>query len=146
MSLVQRIIAALEAGLWKFVRIVHSSNRDYPYHDYVDLYNPDDDNARLMPYAVGTSNVNLHGDQSKRFVSKRMLIWTTVDSIPVHFNDPRNVAIVLPIRTPDGTTAAITYGMEFHANINAVFVLIPIRTHVYIYCEGVLPEEARDAE
>lgn len=146
MTFMQRLIEALEARLWKFVRIVHSANHDYPYHDYFELKNENEQDTLKTMYTVGTGNVNAHGDQSKRFVSKRMLIWQEIEAVNFRLNDSRNVLITTPIRTPDGVVAMPVYGIELHANINVVYLEIPPERIAHIYCEGVLPEEARDAE
>jgi hypothetical protein len=97
-------------------------------------------------YAVGTNNVNAHGDQSKRFVSKRANIWTNNGEVTIRFNDSRNIAIPLPPKLCDLNGIILWYEKEFHANIASVYYSVPATFLLYMYFEGVLPEEARDAE
>lgn len=136
----------MNANVWRFFRAVFSANRDYPYHDYVLAENESEDDPLQVVYAVGSGNVDVHGDQSKRFVSKRMLLWTTDDFVHFRLNDSRNVRIPIPVASPDGVTAPIIFAIELHANINTVYVDLPTESELHIYCEGILPEEARDAE
>jgi hypothetical protein len=146
MSFIQRIIEALDARLWKFIRIVHSSNHDYPYHDYVTIDNSQGSGILEGVYAVGSSNVDAHGDQSKRFVSKRANMWYEVADTHVHFNDSRNVPISFPPIAWDAEGEPIYYEKEFYTNIAAVYYSIVQGDILHMYFEGVLPEEARDAE
>lgn len=146
MSFIQRIIEALDARLWKFIRIVHSANHDYPYHDYVCIDNSLGDDPISGSYAVGTNNVNAHGDQSKRFVSKRTNIWSDHDGDIVRFNDSRNVGIVLPFKATNIDADIMIWEKEFHTNISVVHYTVGDGNILCMYFEGVLPEEARDAE
>lgn len=146
MSFIQRIIEALDARLWKFIRIVHSANHDYPYHDFVTINNELGEESLNGMYAVGTSNVDLHGDQSKRFVSKHANLWCMNFATTVRFNDSRNVAIYLPAKLINSTDAVVWCEKEFHTNIAAVYYTVAAGDVLFMYFEGVLPEEARDAE
>lgn len=145
MSFIQRIIEALDAKLWKFIRIIHSANHDLPYHDYVYLINTTGDTLNGV-YKVGANNVDKHGDQSKFFVSKRANIWTDNDATTVQFNDSRNVAIALPPTLVDPTASFWLYKKDFYTNIAVVYYSLPNNSSLWMYFEGVLPEEARDAE
>jgi len=146
MSFVQRILEALDARLWKFIRIVHSANRDYPYHDYFFIENETGEDLNGC-YAVGSSNVDLHGDQSKRFVSKRALIWSDGPGTTITLNDSRNTPIMLKPDVYDGVAQNwMVCSLELHTNINTVFYHLHSGQTLCMYFEGVLPEEARDAE
>lgn len=133
MSFIQRMFARLESGLITFINAVTLANREYPYHDYHVF----DENSTIDTYVVGQNQIDAHGNQSKRFVSKSTLIHSTVDT-HVHFNDSKNVAV---------TILASTW-YEFKSNIWQVFTDIPSDEDVYIkfYFEGVLPNEARSPE
>ena len=146
MTYLQRLLEALESRVWKFVRIVHSTNHEYPYHDYKELVNEDEENSAIFHYVCGEGNVAAHGDQHKYFVSKRMLIWAMHPETYVQLNDSKNVAINIPLKFYDFTALQGVAEIELHTNINEIFVTVPAAKTVYVYCEGVLPEEARDAE
>jgi hypothetical protein len=94
-------------------------------------------------YAVGENNLNAHGDQSKRFVAKRTIFTSLVGVTVIHLNDSRNVAII-PIQNMDAINTI--YELELHTNIANVTYEVPIGATLYMYFEGVLPEETRDAE
>jgi hypothetical protein len=131
MSLIQRLEAWLNANVWRFFRAVFSANRDYPYHDYLCVT----DTTPTGFYEVGQNQINCHGNQSKRFVSKSTLIIATED-VQVRFNDAKNVVIDL--------LANVLY--EFKSNIWQVFFWTPDEDKaIHFYFEGVLPDEARTA-
>jgi hypothetical protein len=132
LSTLLELISKVKVGVWQFWRAVLSANHDYPYHDYhhasVGTTNPF--------YIVGSNQINAHGAQHKLFVSKSTLIYSTEDT-DVHFNDSRNVAV--------GILANTWY--TFYSNIAAVYFTIPNQDKdLYLYFEGVLPEEARSPE
>jgi hypothetical protein len=125
-------ISKVRVGIWQFVRLVLSANRDYPYHDHhvasSQTTNPF--------YIVGSNQIDAHGAQHKLFVSKSTLVFSNVDT-HVHFNDSRNVAVAI--------LAATWY--TFYSDIAAVYFPIPDEDEVLLlYFEGVLPEEARSPE
>jgi hypothetical protein len=125
-------ISKVRVGIWQFVRLVLSANRELPYHDYhvasSQTTNPF--------YIVGSNQINAHGAQHKLFVSKSTLVYSTEDT-HVHFNDSRNVAVAI---------LALTW-YEFKSNIAAVYFPIPGSDQgLLLYFEGVLPEEARSPE
>lgn len=132
--------------LWRFFRVIALTNRDFPYHDYFELTNEDEENDLNGCYQVGTSNVDKQGDQHKRFVAKRTVIWADTPSTSVRLNDSKNVEVFLPIIFIDVASNNLRYGLECHANINEIHYTIPAEGTISIYCEGVLPDEARDAE
>lgn len=146
MTWVQTILAALEARLWKFVRAIISANHDYPYHDFIFIDNSESEEDLAGIYVVGTSNINAHGDQTKRFVSKHTNIWSDFIDNTVKFNDSRNVDVYLPIRAVDTVETMAIYEKEFHTNISSVHYNVVAGQRLWMYFEGVLPEEARDAE
>jgi hypothetical protein len=125
-------MAKVKIGVWQFWRLVGSMNREYPYHDYHVVSNQ----STLMFYVVGSNQQAAHGAQHKLFASKSTLIMSTEDT-HVHFNNTNNVAV--------GILANTWY--EFKSNIMAVYFPIPASgKYLYLYFEGVLPEEARDPE
>jgi hypothetical protein len=125
-------ISKVRVGIWQFVRLVLSANREYPYNDYHHVTNQSEN----MFYIVGSNQIDAHGAQHKLFVSKSTLVYSTEDT-HVHFNDSRNVADVI---------LALTW-YEFKHNIAAVYFPIPSSDNdLYLYFEGVLPEEARSPE
>jgi len=129
MSALNYVVEKLKSGVITFVNMVTLANRDYPYHDTQVVSTGD-----VGVYVVGDNNVNAHGNQSKRFVSKSTLIMSTA-AIDIYFNDSKNVAVSL--------VAGVWY--EFKSNIWQVFYdLTDIGEVVlYLYFEGVLPNEAR---
>lgn len=147
MSLTQRIEAWLEANIWRFFKAVFSSNRDYPYHDETAYDNTEGQDPLVGMYQVGSNNVDANGDQSKRFVSKRAILVGFPDPAEIRLNDSRNVALNhwLPYMF-DPTTPTSRWMMELHTNINAIYFSIPAGSALLMYFEGVLPQEARDAE
>jgi len=133
MATLLEAISKVKVGIWQFIRLVFSANRDYPFHDYKYLA----DGSEPAWYIVGSANVDARGDHSKLFVSKSTLIIVTQDTV-VRFNNTRNVA---------QTLRAANSPYEFYGNIWAVNVTdIGEGGAVYMYFEGVLPEEARAPE
>ena len=132
MSFTQRLLAALEAGLWKVVKVIIGANREFPYHDFKTL----DDGDEPVVYQVGKTQVDLQGDQKKFFVSKSTLIISDV-TCTIRFNSTDNAPITI---RPN-----IYY--EFLSNISKVYVsAIGTGGYIDMAFEGVLPQETRDAE
>ena len=132
MSTLLEAISKVKVGVWQFIRLVLSANRDYPYHDY-HYANSQTTNPF---YIVGSNQIDAHGAQHKLFVSKSTLIFST-EATHVHFNDSRNVAVAILANT----------WYTFYSNIAAVYFPIPgADKALYLYFEGVLPEEARSPE
>lgn len=146
MSFMQRIIDKLDAELWHFVRVIHSANHDYPYHDFVKIVNESSQDALVGSYNVGQANLNKQGDQHKLFVSKITNIFAGSSGTTIKLNDSKNVAIDLPIIIAETATSPRVYGKEFHTNISVVYYSISPGDVLYMHFEGVLPQEARDAE
>lgn len=132
MSYLNNVLELIAAGYSKFISLIVRSNRELNYHDHHHA----DETSTANAYVVGTNNVNAHGNQSKRFVSKSTLIYSTF-ATTVRFNDVRNQANAI---------LANTY-YEFKSNIWQVFFSIPEQEgDIYFWFEGVLPEEARSPE
>ena len=71
-----------------------------------------------------------------RFVSKSTLVYSTV-AADIKLNNTENVEIDI--------LADVLY--EFESNIHQIFYKYSAAEGtIYIYCEGVLPQEARGAE
>jgi len=129
LSFTQRLMANLQSGFLRFLSVIINANRDLNMHDYETATLT----ATYKPYSVGENNKDLHGDQSKLFVSKSTLIYSTVDA-DVKFNDMNSIEIDI--------LAGNFY--EFKSNIRKVFYKYSAEQGIiYIYCDGVLPEEAR---
>jgi hypothetical protein len=143
MSLTQRLEAWLNSNVWRFFRAVFNTNRDFPYHDYVVIDNSEGTGAINGVYQVGQSNMDLHGDQAKRFVSKRTLILCTDSSTVIVFNDSKNVPMI-PFYDQDTLNNLIR--QEYHTNIHAVYYSVATNDMLLMYFEGVLPQEARNPE
>jgi hypothetical protein len=119
----------IKSGLITFINVVTLANRDYPYHDALEI----SAGGTGLTYVVGQNQIDAHGNQAKRFVSKSTLIMSTEDT-NVKFNDSKNVNVPL--------VANVWY--EFKSNIWQVFYTTPTNgKYVYFYFEGVLPIEAR---
>lgn len=132
MSLSNRIVSIINAGIIRFLNIVTLANRDYPYHDFVTY----EDGEEPIAYRVGTNNQAVQGDQSKLFVSKSTMILSDVECT-VRFNHTAN--------TPITIRASVQY--EFMSNIVMVYVsAIATGGYIDLGFEGVLPDESRDAE
>lgn len=135
-----------QKGGWMFQKRTTNTNHSYPYHDYKALNIAVIDDEAEAHYVVGESNTDKRGDQHKKFVSKRMIITSTNVLAYIRLNHSGNIEIPLEVFTLDGTAEATYYRREFHTNITDVFVRVESSASVHIYCEGVLPEETRDAE
>lgn len=131
---------------WVFQKRVTSTNHDYPFHDFKSYENEEEEDSIIVCYRVGEGNVNAQGDQHKYFVAKRLLVYSADGQPYVRFNHSNNVTIPVSLIASDSAGGNFTWFMEFHANINIVWIVVPAQAQVNIYCEGVLPEEARDAE
>lgn len=128
----QTILDKIGGSIWNTIKAVFTANRDYPYHDAVTI----SDGSEPVVYQVGTNNQNANGDQQKRFVSKSTLIYSDVECT-IRFNDSGNTPI---------TILAETY-YTFKSNVTFVYVsAIASQGTLYMYFEGVLPQETRDAE
>lgn len=128
----KEIIDKLKEDIWHVIRAVFTANRDYPYHDYETATLT----STYKPYAVGDNNKDKHGSQSKLFVSKDTLIYSTVEA-DVKFNDAENVEIDI---------LANTY-YTFRCNISRIFYKYSSEEGtIYIWCDGVLPQEVRSSE
>lgn len=132
MSTLLEAISKVKVGVWQFIRLILSANREYPYNDY---HHADAQSTNGF-YVVGSNQIDAHGSQHKLFVSKSTLILSTEDT-HLHFNDSRNVAVTILMNT----------WYEFKHNVAAVYFPIPgADKDLYLYFEGVLPEEARSPE
>lgn len=146
MTFVQRVIEALDSGIFKFIKAVFSANHDYPFHDYKKVQNPDEENRQVMQYVVGEGNKDINGNQHKLFVSKRMLIWTYDNDTTIRLNDTNNVEIDLPLKIYTDSENEIMFAIELRTNISKVFISLAAEKNCYVYCEGVLPQETRNPE
>lgn len=145
MSLTQRIEVWLQSNLFKHLKLVTQTNRDYPYHDYHVFYQETGD-AVWLQWNIGEDNLNAHGDQKKMFVSKRLILWSAT-ALLFKLNSMNNVTITAkPIYYFDGSEAANAYEIEIHTNVSTVFVYAASEGEYFGYAEGVLPQETRDAE
>jgi hypothetical protein len=125
-------ISKVRVGIWQFVRLVLSANREYPYNDFHYI----DHQSTNRFYIVGSNQINRHGAQHKLFVSKSTLVYSTEET-DVTFNDSRNVVDLILANT----------WYEFKHNISSVYFPIPgADQFLLLYFEGVLPEEARSPE
>lgn len=107
-------------------------NHDYPYNDFAHF----DETSTKLSYIVGENNIGQGKDQKKYFVSKSTLIYCTEET-HVHFNNVNNVAITILANTL----------FTFWCDIKAIYVTaISQDKDLYIWTEGVLPQEVRDAE
>jgi len=126
------IASRIKAGLWTFSKLVFNSNNDLPYHDYYGAT----EQTTETSYVVGTNNKDARGTQSKLFVSKSTLIYATEDQT-IRFNNRNNTPITILANT----------WYTFVSNIYQVFFVVPSADKkLYLYFEGVLPEEARTPE
>ena len=107
-------------------------NHDFPFHDYYHA----NSQSTTTGYVVGTNNMGQGKDQKKRFVSKSTLIYCTEDT-HVHFNNSSNVAVTI-LANMWYTFFSNIYSIE-HAAITAT-------KDLYVYFEGVLPEDCGVAE
>lgn len=129
MSVFNYLVEKLRSGLITFINMVTLANRDFPYHDYETYATA----AVPAVHVVGRTNILTTGDQHKLFVSKSTLIMATGNAT-IRFNNTNNVLI--------GIVANTWY--EFKSNIKVIYIVTLADTsNIYIYCEGVLPEEQR---
>lgn len=129
MTYVQRLLEKLNAGLHAFVSVLINANRDFPYHDYETATTT----ATKVAYEVGENNRGLNAEQNKLFVSKSTLMYCTTNTY-VNLNSPQNVDVLL--------IANNFY--TFKSNIKSVFYrYVASEGIIYIWAEGVLPQEAR---
>ena len=107
-------------------------NHDYPYHDYKAF--TDSDNGTF--YTVGDANKYIDGDQHKNFVSKDTIFYC--DGVAtIRLNNAENVLITIP--------AALVVNLE--CNIHKIHIItVAADKTLYVYMEGVLPEECRYPE
>lgn len=132
MSLLDYLVGRLRRGVITFIHAVTLSHRDWPYHDFHTEATLED----YQTYRVGENNVGLNGDQHKLFVSKSTLIMATQDA-DVVFNHSNNAPILLLANN----------WYTFKSNIYQIHYARHETTgDIYIYCEGVLPQEARRPE
>lgn len=132
MSTLLDAIAKVKVSIWQFIRLVFSANREYPYHD---VWN-NDDYSDTGIYVVGSNQINAHGDQHKLFVSKSTLIFSEV-FLSLRFNSPKNEPVPILANT----------WYEFKSNIWTVYWDVgTLSGMLWLYFEGVLPEEARNPE
>lgn len=126
------LLGKVKVGVWQFWRLVGSMNREYPYHDCAHF----DEADTVLFYFVGHNQANTRGNQKKLFVSKSTLILCT-EATTVRFNNANNMAVPILANT----------WYEFKSNIHTVHtVAITQGEDLYLYFEGVLPEEARSPE
>lgn len=131
-GLLNRIVTLIGTNLIKFINLVFLANRDYPYFDYITIA----DTEEPKNYVVGSQNIGGGGDTRKLFVAKSTLIYCTANTY-VRFNNTNNVDTLLLANT----------WYEFMHNIGSIYVrAIGTDGVVYIYCEGVLPQEQRSPE
>lgn len=129
MSLLNKIASMVNTGVIQFLNLVGLANRDYPMHDYILVSDGEDP----YHYVVGKPNLDAGGDQKKLFVSKSTLMFATANTT-IRLNSTSNVTQLILANT----------WYEFHSNVRAVYVLdVGTDGTIYIYCEGVLPKEAR---
>ena len=132
MNALEYIVGRLKRGLITFIGMVSLAHRDWPYHDYEQTTTT----AAYKTYLVGANNRGGEGDQMKFFTSKSLLIFCTTNT-RVKFNHADNVVFTLLANT----------WYEFMSNIYAVhFTRFAEDGIIYIYAEGVLPQEARRPE
>lgn len=132
MSVLNYIVDKLKTGIITFINAVILANRDYPYFDYHHV----DENTVRNYYTVGHNQRAAGSVQTKLFVSKSTLIYCT-EATNVRFNDVRMPAVAI---------LALTW-YEFKHNIYQVFYDDISAGHdLYLYFEGVLPQEARPSE
>lgn len=132
MNVLDYIIGRLKRGVITFIGMVSLAHRDYPFHDYAS----DTTTSVYQTYRVGENNRGKRGDQMKLFTSKSLLIFCTTNTY-VKFNHANNVIQTLLANT----------WYEFMSNIYAVhYAYVADAGTIYLYPEGVLPQEARRPE
>ena len=132
MNVLEYIVGRLKRGLITFIGMVSLAHRDWPYHDYEKAATT----SAWQSYEVGDNNKSRSGDQHKFFVSKSTLIFCTTNA-RVIFNHDNNVVQVILANT----------WYEFMTNIYFIqYQYISEAGDIYIYTEGVAPNEARRPE
>lgn len=132
MSVTQRILACIDAGIHKFISLCISANRSLPFHDYETATMT----ATYKPYNVGENNQLGKGTQHKKFVSKSTLILAT-ENADIKLNNSENIEIDI---------LADTY-YEFKSDISVIFYKYSaVEGTIYIWTEGVLAQEGRNPE
>lgn len=132
MTLLNYVVTKLQSGFIEFINMVTLANRDYPYHDYESI----EDGSEPVIYQVGKNNMLGNNDQHKFFISKSTLIYSDV-ACTIRFNNTENIAIAILANT----------WYEFMSNISSVYVsAIASGGTIYMYFEGVLPQETRNPE
>jgi len=132
MTLAEYLLSKIKKGIISFVHLVSLANKDYPYFDYKTYA----DTEEPEMYNVGKDSITGESTQHKLFVSKSTLIIADVDCT-IQFNNTNNVVVDI--------IADILF--TFKHNIHAVNVLtIGAGGNIYMYFEGVLPNEARNPE
>ena len=132
MSVFDYVVARLKRGIITFIGMVTLAHRDWPYHDY----ETETTTSAYISYRVGKNNKQASGDQHKFFTSKSTLIYCTTNSYVI-FNHDNNVV---------QTILASTW-YEFMGNIFFIqYAYVTSAGTIYIYTEGVLPQEARRPE
>lgn len=102
------------------------ANHDFPYHDQATFLIGDIGSS----YVVGDNNVDAHGSQRKRFVSKSTLFHCTA-AAQVRFNHASNVVIDIP------ANVLIT----FVSNIREIHIVtVADQVTLYAWFEGALPD------
>jgi hypothetical protein len=117
----------------RFIPETRNMNRDYPFYDC----KVEEITTAVSSYAVGHNQVNAHGDQRKKFVSKSTLVYCTEDAYLI-FNNSKNVANYILANT----------WYEFKSNVYEVFYCtVQAQSAVIkLYFEGTMPAEARSPE
>lgn len=132
MEVINYIAARLKKGIITFVNMVSLAHRDFPYHDY----HTDTTEVTYQTYRVGENNYEASGDQHKLFVSKSLLVLATT-AADLKFNHANNVEI----------TILANNFYEFKSNIYQVHYKYDSEAGtIYLYPEGVLPQESRRPE
>lgn len=132
MSILDYILGRLQRGVITFINAVTLAHRDWPYHDFETATTT----STYQTYRVGENNDDGKGDQHKLFLSKSLLIYATTNSY-VKFNHADNVVITILANT----------WYTFMSNIYAVhYRYVSAEGTIYLYPEGVLPQEARRPE
>jgi len=132
MNVLEYIVGRLKRGLITFIGMVSLAHRDWPSHDYAKAATT----SAWKSYRVGENNKSAIGDQHKYFVAKSTLIFCTTNA-RVIFNHDSNVVQVILANT----------WYEFMTNIYFIqYQYISEAGDIYIYTEGVAPNEARRPE
>lgn len=130
-----KLIEKLAAKCHTFVHLHIGANHDLPYHDILFVDNSQGGTTLEGYYVVGENNVQAHGNQRKRFVSKHTYIRISDFTITVSLNDVHNLNII-------GTVNPL----ELFTSIHSVYYSVVAGATLYALFEGVLPQEARNPE